>query len=130
MARPPGRLEAPAGGVVLDVLEAGQLVREGAHVAAALDVVLSAQRIEPGAVAADVSGQQGDVDQRQHVVGRVVVLRDPEGPAELRAIRRAVGVRQLADGRCRHARQPLGALEGVVLDGGTVLLEADGRAFR
>ena len=33
--------------VALDVLEAGELVRDRAHVAAALDVVLAAQRVQP-----------------------------------------------------------------------------------
>ena len=42
-------------GVALDVLEARQLVRDRAHVAAALHVVLAAQRVEAGAVAADVA---------------------------------------------------------------------------
>ena len=44
--------------VALDVLEAGELVRDRAHVAAALDVVLAAERIEPGAEAADVAAEQ------------------------------------------------------------------------
>ena len=41
---------------------------------------------EPGAVAADVAGQQREVDQREHVVDRVVVLGDAERPADLRAL--------------------------------------------
>ena len=47
--------------VVLDVLEARQPVGQGAHVAAALDVVLAAQRVDAAAVAADVAGQQDEV---------------------------------------------------------------------
>ena len=69
--------------VVDDVLEAGQAVGDGAHVAAALHVVLAAQRVEAGAVAADVAGQQRQVDERQHVVDPVVVLGDAERPAQL-----------------------------------------------
>ena len=61
----PGALELRAQFVVLDVLKAGQAVGNGAHVAAALDVVLPAQRIEAAAVAAHVPGQQGQIDQRQ-----------------------------------------------------------------
>ena len=53
----PRRLELAPGRVVLDVLEPGQLVRQRAHVAAALHVVLAAQRVEPGAVAADVAAR-------------------------------------------------------------------------
>ncbi len=52
----PGGLEAGARlGVALDVLEAGQLVRDRAHVAAALHVVLAAQRVE----ARSPSGRRG-----------------------------------------------------------------------
>ena len=83
---------------------AGQLVGDGAHVAAALHVVLAAQRDQAGAVAADVAGEQRQVDQREHVVGRVVVLGDAEGPADLRPVGAGVGVRQLADQR-RPARR-------------------------
>jgi hypothetical protein len=43
-------------------------VRQRAHVAAALDVVLAAQRVEARAPAADVAGEQRQVDQRQDVV--------------------------------------------------------------
>jgi hypothetical protein len=49
--------------VVLDVLEARQLVGESAHVAAALHVVLPAQRVEARAPAPDVAGEQREVDQ-------------------------------------------------------------------
>ena len=49
--------------VVLDMLETGEAVGEGAHVAAALDVVLATQRVDATAVAADMTGQQHQVDQ-------------------------------------------------------------------
>ena len=54
----PGLVELRPERVVLDVLEARQPVGQGAHVAAALDVVLAAQRVEAAAVPADVAGQQ------------------------------------------------------------------------
>ncbi len=120
----PGRLEAPPQLVVLDVLEARQPVGQGAHVAAALDVVLAAQRVEPAAVAADVPGQEGQGDERQDVVDRVVVLGDAEGPAEDGPVGRGVGVGQLADGLGRDAGLPLGPLERAGLDGLAVGLEA------
>ena len=41
--RPPDFLELRAVRVVLDVLEPGELVRQGSHVSAALHVVLSAE---------------------------------------------------------------------------------------
>ena len=95
---PHDRLEPRAGlGVVLDVLEARQLVGDRAHVAAALHVVLAAQRVEAAPVPADVPAEQPQVDQRQHVVDGVVVLGDAERPADLGAVGPRVGVRELAD---------------------------------
>ena len=91
-------------------------VRDRAHVAAALDVVLAAQRVEPAAVAADVAGQQREVDQRENVVDRVVVLGDAERPADLRAVGPGVGVRDVLDDVRRDAGELLAALERVRLD--------------
>ncbi len=82
----PGCLVAGAGVVVAEVVAAGQLGRDGAHVAAALDVVLPAQRHQTGAVAPDVPGEQREVDQREDVVGGVVVLGDAQRPADLGAV--------------------------------------------
>ena len=67
----------------------GSLFGDGAHVAAALHVVLPAQRVEAAAVAADVAGEQRQVDEREHVVDRVVVLGDAERPAQLGPVGRA-----------------------------------------
>ncbi len=110
--------------VVLDVLEPDQPVRERAHVAAALDVVLAAQRVDAAAVAADVPGQQGERDQREHVVDRVVVLGDAEGPADHRPLGLGVGVGRLADRRRGDARLALRVLERVRLDGLAIRVEA------
>ena len=120
----PRRLELRPQLVVLDVLEAGQPVGQRAHVAAALDVVLAAQRVDAAAVAPDVPGQQGEVDQREDVVDRVVVLGDAEGPADHRPVGLGVGVGQLADRLGRDAGLALGVLERVRLDRGAVGLEA------
>ncbi len=120
----PVRVELRPELVVLDVLEAGQPVGQGAHVAAALDVVLAAQRVEAAAVAPDVAGQQREADQGQDVVDRVVVLGDPEGPADHRPVGRREGVGQLADRLGRDAGLALGVLEGVRLDLRPVGLEA------
>ena len=78
--------------------------RDGAHVAAALHVVLPAQRHQAGAVAPDVPGEQREVDQREHVVGGVVVLGDAQRPADLGAVGGGVGVRELADQLGRRRR--------------------------
>ena len=108
----PRRLEPrPSRGVLYDVLEARQLVRDRAHVAPALDVVLAAQRIQPAAVDAHVPGQQAQVDERHDVVDGVVVLGDPEGPADHGAVGLRVGVRDLADHAGRHAGHGRAALE-------------------
>ena len=122
----PGRIELGPQRVVLDVLEAGQPIRQRAHVAAALDVVLATQRVEPGAVPPDVPGEQREADQRQDVVDGVVVLRDPERPADHRPVGRGEGVRGLADRRRRDAGLALGVGEGVRLDVRPVGLEARG----
>ena len=92
-------LELRAVRVVLDVLSADELVGNRAHVAAALHVVLAAQRDQPGSVAADMSRQEREVDDREHVVDRVVMFGDPKRPAHLRASGAGVGVRELADRR-------------------------------
>ncbi len=102
--------------VVLDVLEPRQPVGERAHVAAALDVVLATQRVDATAVASDVAGQQDERDERQDVVDRVVMLGDPERPADHRPGRCRERVGQLADGLGRDAGLPLRVLERVRLD--------------
>ena len=109
--------------VVLDVLEARQPIRQGAHVAAALDVVLAAERVDAAAVAPDVAGQQDEVDQGEDVVDRVVVLGDAERPADHRLVGRREGVGELADRLGRDAGLALGVLERVALDLGLVGLE-------
>ena len=111
-------------GVGLEVLEARQAVRDRAHVAAALHVVLAAQRVQAGAVAPDVPGEQREVDQPEHVVDRVVVLGDAERPADLGAVGARVRVRDVLDHVGGHAAQRLGPLERVRLDRRDVGLEA------
>ena len=72
-----------------------------AHVSPTLDVVLAAQRLQAGAPLADLAGQQREVDQREDVVDGVVVLGDPERPAELRVRRRG-----RTRARARGSRRP------------------------
>ena len=112
----PFRLELRPGGVVLHVLEPGQLVGERTHVAAALHVVLPAQRGEPGAVAADLSGEEREVAQREHVVDTVVVLGDAQRPAQLRRRRAGVGMGELADRIGGDTGDLAAAFERPVLD--------------
>ena len=61
-----------------DVAVAGELVREGAHVAGALDVVLPAERVDADALAADVAGDHGQVGHAHHHRRALGVLGDAE----------------------------------------------------
>ena len=64
--RSPEVLEDVTHGVVGDVTVTGKLVGEGAHVARALHVVLSAQRVDAHAVVADVAGGHREVGHAHH----------------------------------------------------------------
>ena len=64
--------------VLRDVPVAGELVREGAHVAGALHVVLPAQRVDADALAADVAGDHGQVGHAHHHRRALGVLGDAE----------------------------------------------------
>ena len=94
---PRGLEPGPRVGVLLDVLEPGELVRDRAHVAAALHVVLPPEGVQAAPVATDVAGEETEVDEGEHVVDGVVVLSDAERPAQLRAVGPCVGVGELAD---------------------------------
>ena len=83
----PERFEGLAGGVVRHVAVARQFVRERAHVARTLDVVLSAQRVHAGAQHADIAGGHGDVGHAHDhgralaVLGDAETVIDARGPA-------------------------------------------------
>ncbi len=66
--RTPGFLKLGAQFVVLNMLKTRQAVGNRAHVASALDIVLSAQRIHATAVTAHMPGKQRQVDQGNDVV--------------------------------------------------------------
>jgi hypothetical protein len=109
---------------VLEVLETRHAGRNGAHVTAALHIVLTPQGIQPAAVPADLSSQQREVDQRQDVVRRVVVLGDAERPADHRAVGAGVSERDLLDRRCGNRRLALADFERVPLYALGVLVKA------
>ena len=92
----PGRLEVATRDGIRHVPVARQLVRERAHVAGALHVVLSAQRIHAHALAADVAGRHREVrDAHDH--GRALaVLGDAEA-----VVNRAVAGRRRTVARPR-----------------------------
>jgi hypothetical protein len=57
---------------------ARQLVRERAHVAGALHVVLAAERVHADAGTADIAGRHGEVGDRHHRGRALAVLGDAE----------------------------------------------------
>src|SRR5207248_3004733 len=93
------------------MLKPRQAVGNRAHVAAALHIVLPAQRIEAASIATDVSREQPEVDQRQHVVDRVVMLGDAQRPANLRALGLGIRMRRLPNRFRRHPGLAFRALE-------------------
>ena len=100
----PGRLEHLARRVVGDMAIAGEFVRERAHVAGALHVVLAAQRVHADAWPADIAGRHGEIGDGHHRRRALAVLGDAE----------AVIDRRIAAGRIkpRRARGSLGGHAG------------------
>src|SRR5437016_5238518 len=119
---PPRPLELGAVVGVLDVVESGQLIWERAHVAATLNVVLAAHRVTAASVTANLTGEEGEVDQGEHVVDGVVMLGDPKSPADHAAIGPCIGMRGFANRLLRDAGDLLAELERVRLDVGGVRL--------
>jgi hypothetical protein len=109
------------------VLEAGQPVRQGAHVAAALDVVLAAQRVARRCRSGRRAGQQREVDQATTLSTALwcSVMPRVQQIIALSALAKAWASSRIArPGR----RLALGVLERVRLDLGLVGLEALGGA--
>ena len=110
---PPGVLEDRAHVGHLDVAVSRQLVRERPHVAGALHVVLTAQRVHAHAGPPDIAGQHRKVRDRHHgrrplaVLGHAQPVIDRAVPARREQPR---GGAQLCGG---HAGQRLGRLGGV-----------------
>src|SRR5215208_3296319 len=119
----PDLLEELVGLGVIPVPASDHLVRQGPHVAAALHVVLAAQRVQAATVLADVAGQKPQPDEREHTIGAIVVLGDAQGPVEDGLIRRGVHTGDLADIIGRDARDLLSVLQRVAGDLSFVLLE-------
>ena len=123
---PPSGLELGQRLGVVHVLEAGELVGQSAHVAAALHVVLAAQGHQPGAPPADMTGEQSQIAQRHHVVHGVVMLGDAQRPQDLRLVGGGVGVGHLDDRLGGHAGLAFCEIERVGLHVGGVVLESPG----
>ena len=102
---PQSVLEAGAAAGVADRPIVGEDHRDQAGVGGPLDVVLAAQRVQPGAGPADLAADQRQRDQAAGVVGAVDVLRDAHAPEDHRRLRPGVDPRHLAQGRRRRCRR-------------------------
>ena len=107
-AHVPGALKAAADFGVVNALIGGVDGGQAAAVGAALDVVLAAQGVEPGARLADVAGHQGQVGEGEGVVGAVGALADAHAPVEGGALRVGVHARRCPDVIGRDATDALG----------------------
>ena len=99
----PGALELCADGVVRDMPVAGELVREGAHVAGTLHVVLPAQRIDAHPFASDVGGRHGEIRDAHHHGRALAVLGDAQAVVNGAVAARGVEPRRRAHVARRHA---------------------------
>src|SRR5690606_34752946 len=100
----PVLLEQLAHFVVADVAIARELVREAAHVATALDVVLAAQRVHADAGTADVAGAHREVGDRDDRRGALRVLGDAETVVDRAVAAGGIEPRGFANGLRRNAR--------------------------
>ena len=97
-----------------DVPVAGQLVRERAHVARALHVVLTAQRVDADAVAADVAGDHRQVGHAHDHGRALAVLGDAEAVVDGRVRPGRVQPGRRAQVGRRDAGDRLGGLRAVL----------------
>ena len=130
----PQLLEHGARGVVGDVTVARQLVREGAHVARALDVVLAAQRVHADARTAEIAGRHREVGERHHRRRALAVLGDAEAIVDRAVLARGIEPGGTADRLGRHTGHQADRLGAVlrlrdegrpVLEGAEVAVVAD-----
>ena len=125
-------LDVPGGlpffGVVFvaDQHVAGVMEGHGAHVAGALDVVLSTQRVEAGAFAPDVAGEKSEMDERQGAGRAVRQLRDTHAPVDGAVFGVGVQAGGFADVIGRDAGDGFGILGGELFEALDELVEALG----
>ncbi len=93
----PSLLEDRTHGVVRDVPVAREFMREGAHVAGALDVVLAPQRIDAHPAPPEVSGREREIGDREHRGRALAVFGDAEPIIDCRIAARGIEPRGLAD---------------------------------
>ena len=114
---PPFLLEGLARGLVRDVLIARQLMREGAHVAGALHIVLTAQRVHADAAPAEIAGRHREIGDAHDRRRALAVLGDAEAVVDRAVAARGVETRRGAQLRRRNAGVFLGRLGTVALLG-------------
>ena len=119
----PQLLEFRADLRVLDRLVVGIEHRDQPGIGGALNVVLAAQRVEPGARSAELPGDQRQRDQAARIVGAMDVLRDAHAPEDDRAFGAGVGARDLAQRRGVDAADRRHLFRRIVADMLAQLLE-------
>ncbi len=102
--------------------------RDETGVGSALDVVLSAQRMQPRAGTTDLSGHERERDQAARVVRAMHVLRHAHAPQDHRRLRGREQPRHLLDGLRRNAAHRRHRLWTVAFDVFLELVVADGAA--
>ncbi len=109
----PDFLERCADLVVLNRAIPGKLVRERAHVAGALYVVLPAQRIEAAAGKTEIAGRHREIGHAHDHVRALAVLGDAEPIIDGAIFLLAVQARGIANDLGGHAGDPSHGLGGV-----------------
>jgi hypothetical protein len=103
---------------------ARQLVRERAHVAGALHVVLAAERVHADAGTADIAGRHGEVGDRHHRGRALAVLGDAEAVIDRAIAAAGIEPRRAAQFFRRHAGVDFGGfgrMGGIGDEAGPVL---------
>ena len=109
----PQRLERRPRRVFRDVAVARHLMREGAHVARALHVVLSAQRVHADALAPDIAGGHGEIGDGDHRGRALAVLGDAKPVIDGAIAAGGIEARRAADQLRRDAGDLLHLLRAV-----------------
>ena len=122
----PSFLELVTGFVIGHRLIAGQDVRQGAHIAGPLDIVLSAERTEAGAFTAHVAGKHQQVGDAFHVICARSMLGDAHTIEDAGSLGGGELARRPDDISPRHTGNFFGHFRRVFLDGLRQFLEAFG----
>ncbi|MNC02405.1 hypothetical protein D3C75_497800 [compost metagenome] len=125
-------LHAPGAGEFLAVfrvlhkLVAREGIRQGAHIAGTLHVILPAYRVDPDVGFAEIAGQHREAGQRAYGLHPLPELGHAHAPQQRRGFGPGVQARRLADLLCADAGDGLDRLRRVALDYLTVFIKAFG----